>query len=234
MSFSNQSNIKSWAEDDRPREKLILKGPSSLSDAELIAILIGSGVQNSSAVHLAKNILSLTNYNLQQLGRIHLSQLQQVKGIGEAKAVTILAALELGRRRQLADVSKEKSIKSSQQAYDIISPYLYDLNHEEFWIILLNRRNIVLSCKKISQGGMAGTVVDVRSVFKIALQEHASSIILAHNHPSGTLRPSQADIHITQSLVKAGKTLDIPVVDHLIITSTSYYSLAENGDMYMP
>lgn len=231
MSYTIRSTIKSWAEDDRPREKLLLKGQTSLSDAELIAILLGTGVQNSSAVDLAKNVLALAENNLNKLGRISLKQFQEIKGIGEAKAITLIAALELGRRRQLSDALQERTITSSRQAYELMAPNIADLPHEEFWIILLNRRNVVISQKKISQGGLAGTTVDIRQIFQIALQELASSIILAHNHPGGTLRPSPSDIQITQNIVKAGKILEIPVLDHIIVTPTAYYSFAEQGDM---
>lgn len=231
MSYTIRSSIKSWAEDDRPREKLLLKGHTSLSDAELIAILIGTGVQNCSAVDLAKNVLALAENNLNKLGRISLKQFQEIKGIGDAKAITLIAALELGRRRQQSDALQEKIVSNSRQAYELISPNISDLPHEEFWIILLNRRNVVLRQRKISQGGLSGTVVDVRQIFQIALQEQASSIILAHNHPGGTLRPSSSDIQITHNIMKAGKILDIPVMDHIIVTPTAYYSMTEQGDM---
>lgn len=231
MSYTLHSNIKAWAEDDRPREKMLLKGHSSLSDAELIAILIGSGTQNLSAVDLAKQILSLAHNNLAQLGKLSIKDLTKIKGIGEAKAITLSAALELGRRRQSSDALQVRKIGSSSQAYELLSPYMCDLQHEEFWAIFLNKRNVVLKYKKITQGGWNSTIVDQKQVFQMALQEGATSIVLAHNHPSGTLHPSHADIQITQTLVKAGRILDIPVSDHIIITQSGFYSMADNGNM---
>ncbi|MCO5231247.1 MAG: DNA repair protein RadC [Chitinophagales bacterium] len=231
MTYTNNtySNIKSWAEEDRPREKLLSKGKSSMTDAELLAILIGSGTRNCSALDLARNILALTNNNLSELGKISIQQLMSVKGIGEAKAITIASALELGRRRQQSVALEEKVVKSSRNSYDLIAPCIGDLGHEEFWVVLLNRRGVVLKYKCITKGGFAATIVDVRQIFKWAISEQASSMILAHNHPSGTLSPSSQDIQITNSLIKAGELMEIKVLDHLIVTNQGYYSFADEG-----
>lgn len=231
MSYIHHSNIKSWAEEDRPREKLLHRGHSSLSDAELLAILLGSGTKNCTAVELARRVLAVAENNLNQLGAIHLKELIQIKGIGEAKAITIISALELGRRRQQAEALKENMITQSRHAFELLSPCIADLKHEEFWTILLNRRCQVIKYKKMTQGGFSGTVVDIRQIFNWAVIEQASTIILAHNHPSGTLYPSTQDIEITQRLRKAGDTLDIKVADHIIITNNGYYSFADNGKL---
>lgn len=221
--------IKNWAEEDRPREKLLLKGKASLTDAELIAIMIGSGSRAETAVGLSKRILQSVENNLNDLGRKSLTDLMQFKGIGEAKAISIVAALELGRRRQMSDFRERPQIKGSRDAYHVIAPRLMDLQHEEFWILVLNRANRVLQHINISTGGVSGTVVDAKVIFKKALEHTASSIILCHNHPSGNLRPSQADIDVTNKLKSAGKTLDIAVLDHLIVTDRGYYSFADEG-----
>ena len=222
-------SIKAWAEDDRPREKLLQKGRSALSDAELIAILIGSGNRQQSAVELSKNILASAQHDLNELGRLGIKELTRFKGIGEAKAVSIAAALELGRRRKEAARTKRQKITSSQNAYEVFYPNLADLPHEEFWIMLLNRANKVLKLENISSGGVSGTVADSKLIFKSALDHLASSVILCHNHPSGNLKPSQADLQLTRKLVEAGKTLDIAVLDHLIIGDDSYLSFADEG-----
>lgn len=224
-------SIKAWAEEDRPREKLRLKGKQSLSDAELIAILLGSGSREETAVGLAKRILSDVQHNLNDLGKRSLGELLKYKGIGEAKAISITAALELGRRRQLSQVRERPQVRSSRDAFRAIAPLLVDLPHEEFWILLLNRANRVMGREKISLGGVAGTVVDAKVVFRKAIEGLASSIILCHNHPSGNLRPSQADIDLTKKLVQAGKTLDVVVLDHLIVTDEGYYSFADEGKL---
>ena len=229
QTLGNTFSIKSWAEEDRPREKLLQKGKKSLSDAELIAILIGSGSREESAVALSKRILNSVENNLNDLGKCTVSELMKFKGIGEAKAITIAAALELGRRRQLSDIKERPQIKSSKDAYDVIAPILLDLPHEEFWILLLNRANRVMHRVCISKGGVAGTVVDSKIIFLRAIEHLASSIILCHNHPSGNLRPSQADLDITRKLKSAGQTLDIAVLDHLIISENGYYSFADKG-----
>jgi DNA repair protein RadC len=228
-SYKLVKGIRSWAEDDRPREKLLLKGKSASSDAELIAILIGSGNTEETAVDLSKRILQSLNNNLSELGKLTVKDLMQFKGIGEAKAISIIAALELGRRRKDADPEKRVKITDSRSAFDTIYPHLGDLNHEEFWVIFLNRANAVIGKQNISKGGVSGTVVDPKVVFKMAVQFPASGIILAHNHPSGNLKPSQADHQLTRKLKEAGKALDIPVLDHLIIGERDYFSFVDEG-----
>ncbi|WP_027064845.1 RadC family protein [Maribacter sp. Hel_I_7] len=220
-------SIKNWSDDDKPREKLVQKGRSVLSDAELIAILIGSGSRSESAVELSKRILASVDNNLNELGRLSIKQLMTFKGIGEAKAVSIAAALEIGRRRRGEGAAKIEKIGSSKDVYEILQPLLGDLEHEEFWILFLNNSNKVLHKAQLSKGGITGTLVDVRIVMKQALELGAVAIILAHNHPSGTLRPSAADKQITQKIKVASETLDIKVLDHLIITQKSYYSFAD-------
>ncbi|TQD34815.1 RadC family protein [Haloflavibacter putidus] len=229
MQKSNSFSIKQWAEADRPREKLLQKGRQSLSDAELLAILIASGNREESAVQLSQRILLDSENKLNNLGRLSVKQLTRFKGIGEAKAITIVAALELGRRRRSESASEKKKITSSDVAYEIMQPIIGDLNHEEFWILYLNNSNRVLQKLQLSKGGITGTLVDVRIAFKNALESGATSIILAHNHPSGTLKPSQADIKLTKKLKIAGESLDIKVLDHLIITQNNYFSFANEG-----
>ena len=226
---SSKTSIKSWAEDDRPREKFLLKGRAALSDAELLAIIIGSGSRNESAVELSKRILSTASNNLLELGKYNLSELQTFKGIGEAKAISIAAALEIGRRRRSQENTVKKKISSSNDAFEILHTELSDLNTEEFWIILLNRANRVIKKSKISSGGISGTVADTRVIFKSAIDNLASAIILAHNHPSGNLKPSQADINLTKKLRESGTVLDIPVLDHIIIAENSYFSFADES-----
>lgn len=220
--------IKQWAEDDKPREKLMLKGKQVLSDAELLAILIGSGSRNESAVDLSKRIVASVS-NLKALGRLSLKQLMEFKGIGEAKAVTILAAMELGRRRGSEEEVELKKITSSKIVFDIMQPIIGDLIHEEFWVLYLNNSNKVIYKSQLSKGGITGTVVDVRIVFKTAFEQNAVNIILCHNHPSGILQASDADKQITKKLKEAGRMLDINVLDHLIITNYSYLSFADEG-----
>jgi DNA repair protein RadC len=221
--------ITNWSEDDKPREKLMLKGKSVLSDAELIAILIGSGSRNESAVDLSKRILASVDNNLNALGKLSLSQLIQFKGIGEAKAISIIAALELGRRRRSEDAVELKKITSSKIIFEIMQPIIGELPHEEFWIIYMNNSNKVIAKSQLSKGGITGTLVDVRIVFKSALEMGATALILCHNHPSGTLIPSDADKQITRKLKLAGDSLEIKVLDHLIITENSYFSFADEG-----
>ncbi len=222
-------SIKAWAEEDRPREKLLLKGKNALSDAELLAILLGSGSREESAVSLAQRILNSVENDLNALGKRSLSDLMQFKGIGEAKAITIAAALELGRRRQLTSVKDRPQIRSSRDGYKLLAPLLMDLPHEEFWVLLLNRANRVIGREQISIGGTSGTVVDAKVIFRKALEGQASALILVHNHPSGNLRPSQADIDITKKLRIGGKSLDISILDHLIISDRGYFSFADEG-----
>lgn len=222
-------NIKAWAEEDRPREKLVLKGKHALSDAELIAILIRSGNAGETAVELSRKILHAVNNDLHQLARLNLNELKTHKGIGEAKALCIIAALELGKRRRDSPVAVSGKIHSSTDAVKIFQPLLGDLLHEEFWILMLNRANHIIGRKQISIGGMTGTVVDPRIVFKAALDQKANSIILCHNHPSGNIKPSEPDLQLTRNLVEAGKVMEITVLDHLIITQAGFYSFADEG-----
>ncbi len=222
-------SIKNWSDDDKPREKLLQKGRSVLSDAELIAILIGSGSRNESAVALSKKILASVDNNLNELGKLSIKQLQQFKGIGEAKAVSIAAALEVGRRRRGEEGRKVTKISSSKNVYDLLQPIMGELPHEEFWIVFLNNSNSVLQAGQLSKGGITGTLVDVRLVLKQALELGAVGLILAHNHPSGTLKPSEADKQITQKLKQASLALDIKVLDHLIITQKEYFSFADEN-----
>jgi len=229
MEYINMG-IKSWAEEDRPREKLLLRGKESLTDAELLAILIGSGSKNETAVALCMRILKdAAENNLDELAKLDIAALRDFKGIGEAKAITIIAALELGRRRRLAQLGPKPAIKSSNDAFEVLQPRLGDLLHEEFWVLFLNRANIVVAAECVSSGGIAGTVADSKIIFKKAITYLASGIIAAHNHPSGNLKPSQADIQLTNKLSETGKLLEIPLLDHLIVTNAGYYSFADEG-----
>jgi len=223
--------IKQWAEEDRPREKLLIKGRSALSDAELIGILLGSGTRNLTAVDLAKSILRRVDYDLNKLAKTSITELVKMKGIGNAKALTIVSALELGRRRR--DQPKEKNIKitCSQDGYDAISMDLLDKAREEFWIILLNRANHIIRKCHISTGGVAGTVADPKVIFNLALEYLASSIVLVHNHPSGNLSPSEADKRLTSKMIESGKLLEIPVIDHIIIAEDEYFSFRDQNMM---
>jgi len=227
--YEHKITIKAWAEEDRPREKLSIQGRRSLSDAELIAILIGSGNRNESAVELSKRILIACENDLNQLARLSISELSKFKGIGEAKAISIIAALELGRRRKGAISAERVQVSTSIDVYEAIVSRFKDLNHEEFWIIVLNRANKITSSHLVSKGGQAGTIADPKIIFNMALENHAASLILAHNHPSGNLKPSQADLELTRKLRSAGKFLDIPVLDHLIITDHGFLSFADEG-----
>jgi DNA repair protein RadC len=230
MRYENNSiSIKYWAEDDRPREKLVLKGKTALSDAELVAILIGSGSKNESAVNLAKRILASIDNNLNSLGKLTVEDLKKFKGIGEAKAISIITALVLGRRRRLEAALELPKINSSKAVFNIMQPIIGELNHEEFWVIYLNNSNKVLYKEQLSKGGLTGTLVDVRLVYKKALDLYATAIILCHNHPSGKLAPSVADKSITQKLKLAGETLDIKILDHLIVTENAYFSFADEN-----
>jgi len=221
--------IKTWSVEDRPREKLVLKGLRSLSDAELIAILLGSGTREESAVELARRLLKHYNDNLNELSKATAEDLKRFKGIGEARAVTVIAALELGRRRNAAEVIQRKKITSSADVSGIFCPLLGDLPYEEFWVILLNRANKIIDTVKISQGGLAGTVTDIRIILRLALERLASSIILVHNHPSGNLKPSESDIHLTKRLKEGGALMDIAVLDHVIVSDHSALSFADEG-----
>lgn len=223
--------IKSWSPADRPREKLLAKGPPVLTDAELVAILLGSGTATISAVELAKRLLQTVDNNLHDLARLSVSDLTKIKGIGQAKAVAVIAALELGRRRKESTPDEKPTITCSRDCFQILQPHLIDIHHEEFWVILLNRANRVIKTCQISQGGVAGTVADPRIIFKLAIGELASGIVLAHNHPSGNLAASQADRNLTKKMIEAGKLLEIQVLDHLIIAGQNYYSFADEGIM---
>ena len=231
MSDHNTRAITAWAEEDRPREKMLLKGKQALSDAELLAILIGSGTVGESAVAVAQGILASVDHNLNELGKCSLKDLQKFKGIGEAKAITIAAALELGRRRQLSDLRDRPRITHSRDAFNTIAPLLADLHHEEFWLLLLNKANEVFARQRLSTGGMSGTVVDIKMVLKAAIEAGAAAFIAIHNHPSGNLQPSQADIDLTRKLKQSGAIIDLPLLDHLIISERGYFSFADEGNL---
>jgi DNA repair protein RadC len=222
-------SIKNWSQDDQPREKLRDKGKASLSDSELVAILIGSGNRDESAVALCQRILASVDNNLSELGKLSIKQLMEFKGIGEAKAISITAALELGRRRRGGEALEKMKITSSSSVFELMQPIIGELPHEEFWIVYLNNSNKVIQKNQLSKGGITGTLVDVRLALKTALEVGATGIILAHNHPSGTLKPSEADKQLTEKLSTASKSLDIKVLDHLIITEKAYFSFADEN-----
>ena len=229
MEDTTSFSIKYWAEDDKPREKLMLKGKSTLSDAELLAILIGSGNRNESAVELSKKILASVQNNLNSLGKMSIQQLTKFKGIGKAKAISIIAAGELGKRRKEEGVQELIKITSSRIVYEIMQPIIGELPHEEFWVLYLNNANKIIYKAQLSKGGITGTVVDVRLLLKTALENNALSFVLTHNHPSGKLIASEADIQITQKLKLAAKQLDMSVIDHIIVTEYGYFSFADEG-----
>jgi DNA repair protein RadC len=229
MSNYNKVGIKTWAVEDRPREKMISRGISSLTDAELIAILISSGNSNESAVDLSRRIMESNHHNLHELSKLNCDELKRFRGIGPAKAITLIAAMELGRRRNQSEALEKDQIKGSKDAANYLRPVIGDLSHEEFWVIFLNRQNKVIEKQKLSQGGMTGTVIDVRLVLKLALEKHATSLIFCHNHPSGNLEPSDADKKITKQLKEAAAVMEIPVMDHLIITQSGFFSFADEG-----
>ncbi|BDC99935.1 RadC family protein [Persicobacter psychrovividus] len=221
--------ISNWAEEDRPREKMLHIGRQNLSNAELIAILLGSGSRNKSAVDLSKEILQANNNSLYELGKCSVADLTKFNGMGPAKAITLLAAMELGRRRKAETIQKKPVIKSAKDAHQVLAPYLTDLPHEEFWLLCLNRANHVTKALRISEGGMTGTVADPKKIFLKALEMQAASIIIAHNHPSGNTTPSEADLKITKKIKEGGQLLDLPILDHLIITDHTYLSFADEG-----
>jgi DNA repair protein RadC len=230
MSKLNSSfSIKEWSKNDRPREKLIAKGKNTLTDAELIAILISSGNREESAVALSKRILASVDHEINALGKLSVKQLMNFKGIGEAKAITIVAGLELGRRRREENVPVVPKITCSKDAFNLFQPIIGDLEHEEFWVLFLNNANKVIQKKQISVGGKTGTLVDARIVFRSALEYGATGIIIGHNHPSGVLTPSQSDKMLTQKLKQAGVTLDINLLDHLVVTEKNYFSFADES-----
>ena len=229
MEAYNRMNIKDWAIEDRPREKLLYRGIASLSDAELIAILIGSGNNEETAVELSRRIMENVKNNLNELGKLNVNDLKSFKGIGDAKAVSIIAAMELGRRRNHSSALEMNKIAGSSDVAGFLRPMIGDLPHEEFWALFLNRQNKVIDTRRLSQGGLTGTVIDVRLVLKMAIEKHATSLIFAHNHPSGNLEASDADRKITRQLKEAGAIMDIPLLDHLIITQGGYFSFADEG-----
>lgn len=222
-------SIKDWSEHDKPREKLLNKGKSALSDAELVAILIGSGNRQESAVALCKRILAHVNNNLTALGKLSVLDLMAFKGIGEAKAISIVAALELGRRRRVEAAVVLNKITSSKSVFELMQPVIAELPHEEFWVLYLNNSNKIIQKSQISKGSITGTLVDTRLVLKEALQLNAVALILVHNHPSGQVNPSVADKELTQKLKTAAQSLDIKVLDHVIITETAYFSFADQS-----
>ena len=221
--------IKGWALDDRPREKLVLKGKKSLSDAELIAILIGSGSKNESAVSLSKKILISANNNLNELAKLSVEELTKFHGIGTAKGIAIITALELWKRRQLETALELPKVSTSKGVFHLMQPIIGDLQHEEFWAIFLSNSNKVIAKHRLSKGGLTATIVDVRLLYRKALGTGCVGVIVCHNHPSGKLTPSAADMEITQKIKDAGSTLDIKLLDHLIITEKLYFSFADDG-----
>lgn len=229
MEENTNLSIKNWNEDDRPREKMLLKGRLALSNAELLAILIGSGSRNETAVTLSQRILQKANNNLNSLGKWSINELMEFKGIGEAKAVTITAAMELGRRRRAEEALVTTKLSTSRLVYEYFLPILGELSHEEFWIVLLDNSNRVIRNVQLSKGGITATYVDSRLIFKEAILHGAVGIILAHNHPSGTLKPSQADINLTKKIKAVADHLDIKILDHIIVTEKAYFSFADES-----
>lgn len=229
VNYPEKLTIKAWAEEDKPREKLMLKGRQALSDAELLAIILGSGNNQQTAVELAQVILKKYNYSFQTLGKVSVKELCAFHGVGPAKAIGVIAALEIGRRRQGEEVPEKPQVNSSSLAFKVLYPYLQDKEVEEFWMILLNQNARIIAVKQLSQGGISGTVVDTRIIFRDAITSLASSVIVCHNHPSGNLAPSHADRVLTKRLVEAGKLLQISVSDHIIIGNASYFSFADEG-----
>jgi DNA repair protein RadC len=231
MEQTEKLKIKDLALEDRPREKLLKKGVQALSDAEIIALLLGSGSRKESAVELARKILRDVNHNLNELGKSSLNELQKYNGVGEAKAVSIAAALELGKRRKLADIKHKIQIKSSRDIFERFHPYMQDLSHEEFWVVYMNRANKIIDERRISEGGISGTVVDVKKVLKWALEKTASTLILCHNHPSGNLMPSKADETVTDKMKQAAQIMEMQMLDHIIIGQGEYYSFADEDGL---
>ncbi len=231
MSERQTFTIKNWSEDDRPREKLLKKGVASLSNAELLAIIIGSGSPNESAVDLAKKVLMQSGNNLKELGKITIAELKKHKGVGDAKAVSIIAAMELGRRRGSSEVSEKKKITCSKDIFLLFHPILCDLPHEEFWLLFLNRSNKIIEMQRLSSGGLSDTSVDVRVIMKMAVERLASGLVLCHNHPSGNVHPSMQDKQVTRKVKESGALLDIALIDHVIVSDNQYYSFADEGDI---
>ncbi|MEY3398299.1 MAG: repair protein RadC [Bacteroidota bacterium] len=227
----DRQTIRNWAPDDRPREKLIKQGASALSDAELISILLGTGTRNSTAVDIARAVLNAAQNDLVALGKLDIHSLRRIKGMGVAKSLNLLAALELGRRRRSSEATDSPVISRSANAFEHFLPRLGDLHHEEFWVMMLSRRNKVIGISRVSEGGISYTAVDPKKVFGIALENKSAAIIVAHNHPSGSTLPSEEDMRLTRKLVMAGKNLELPVIDHLIITQSGYFSFADEGKL---
>ena len=231
MKYQNRQSIKMWAEDDRPREKMLNKGHHVLSNAELLAILIGSGTREESALDLARNVLHHASDSLAELGRLDKTRLTSIRGVGQARAMVIIAALELGRRRASTPSTEKTQIKSSNMAFEIMNQHLSDEPYEQFWILLLDRANKVIRPVMISNGGISGTVADPKKIFSTALRDHASGMILFHNHPSGNVQPSDADRKLTKKLIGIGDLMEIPVLDHIIIGKEKYLSFLDHGLM---
>ena len=231
MEPEKRLTIREWAEDDRPREKLLNKGASALSDAELLAILVSSGNKEESAVELCKRILSDNHNNLNELARLSISDLEKYKGIGEAKAISIVAALEIGKRRKTSDALDRKKITQSSDLFELFEPILLDLNHEEFWVAFMNGANKVLDTKRLTQGGMRQTVVDVTMLLRMGLERSSHAIAVAHNHPSGENYPSKEDLSITQKIKTGCEAVGIRLLDHIIIAGGKYYSFADEGKL---
>ena len=231
MNQVEKIKIKDLAIEDRPREKLLKKGVTSLSDAEILALLIGSGSRKESAVELGRKILVDSQNNLNELGRLTVHDLQKYNGIGEAKAVIIAAAMELGKRRKISEVIDKVQITSSRNVFERFHPYMQDLLHEEFWVVYMNRANKIVDEYRISEGGTSGTVVDVKKVIKRALEKNASSIILCHNHPSGNIQPSKSDEQVTQKLKQAAQFMEMQLLDHLVLGQGRYFSFADEGEL---
>lgn len=227
--MNKQQTIKNWAEDERPREKLVAHGPQVLSDAELIAIIFGNGTRSKSAVDISRELMASAGNDWDRLARFNLKEMQRIDGIGPAKAIALAACLEIAKRRALSIPREEKTITSSRSAFALLQPMMQDLDHEIFVVLYLNRRNQVMHQDTISKGGISGTVVDVRIVIKNALDQRASGIVIAHNHPSKSLKPSEQDIQLTDRISQAAQLFSIQVVDHLIIAGASYYSFADEG-----
>jgi len=228
--MSTFTSIRQWSAEDRPREKMAQKGPAALSTAELVAILVNTGTAQKSAMDIAREILSAAQDNLLELGKLSLADLQKIKGVGEKKAITLMAALELGKRRQMAAAVERPQIGSSRDMFHLLNPYFLDKTTEEFYVVFLNQGHRVLGIEGISRGGMTATVVDPRVIFRKALELNGTSrLILAHNHPSGNLQPSEADRQLTQRILESGKLLEIKLLDHLIVAENRYYSFADEG-----
>lgn len=227
--YQNHLPIKCWAEDERPREKLLTKGKSALSDAELLAIVLGSGTRRTSAVDLARELLEHSQNNLIELGKQDHGQLTGIRGIGPAKALLVEAALELGRRRQFSEALQKAQVCSSQDAYQLVKSKLQDLSHEEFWVLFLSKSNKMIALENFSKGGLTGTVADARIIFRRALDCRCTGLILIHNHPSGTRKPSNQDVELTHKMKQAAQHLDLAVLDHIIVADDKYYSFADEG-----